>query len=99
MTLTKLVDGVVMPLTAEETAEMQAYWAANAAAHAADLAANGYKYERMAALPPAMDLLQMLYNDMYGGKIAAAPSFCAAIKAVYDKYPAPVVPVTPVAAV
>lgn len=73
----KLVDGVVVEMTAEEVSE----WEAMSAAYAADLAANGYKSDRAAAYPSIADQL----DDIYHNGIDAWKANILAVKQAHPK--------------
>ena len=73
----KLVDGVVVEMTAEEVSE----WEAMSAAYAADLAANGYKSDRAAAYPSIEDQL----DDIYHNGIDAWKANILAVKQAHPK--------------
>ena len=89
MALFKMIDGVNIEMTPEEEVVELARWKVDMASREADLARNGHHYGRKAEMPSTYDLLQMLWGDMDSGKVAQAPAFYAAIKAVNDKYPKP----------
>ena len=78
MTRYKLVDGVTMPLTAEEE---QAFDEAEAA-EASDLATNGYKYARAAEYPSIEDQLDDLYHNGLDG-------WRTTIQAIKNRHPKP----------
>ena len=73
----KIVDGVVVEMTAEEVSE----WEAMSAAYAADLAANGYKSDRAAAYPSIEDQL----DDIYHNGIDAWKANILAVKQAHPK--------------
>jgi len=73
----KLVDGVVVEMTAEEVSE----WEAMSAAYAADFAANGYKSDRAAAYPSIADQL----DDIYHNGIDAWKANILAVKQAHPK--------------
>jgi hypothetical protein len=73
----KVVDGVVVEMTAEEVSE----WEAMSAAYAADLAANGYKSDRAAAYPSIEDQL----DDIYHNGIDAWKANILAVKQAHPK--------------
>jgi len=73
----KLVDGVVVEMTAEEVSE----WEAMSAAYAADRAANGYKSDRAAAYPSIADQL----DDIYHNGIDAWKANILAVKQAHPK--------------
>lgn len=90
MLLTKNVDGVEIECTPEEDAEIRARWAAADKEQAEDLAANGYKYQRVAIYPAIADQLDMLWHSMDSGEIAKSEAFYSSIAAVKKKFPKPV---------
>ncbi len=73
----KLVDGVVVEMTAEEVSE----WEAMSATYAADIAANGYKSDRAAAYPSIADQL----DDIYHNGIDAWKANILAVKQAHPK--------------
>lgn len=77
MTRYKLVNGVTLPLTAEEEQALDE----SAAATASDLAANGYKYQRASEYPSIEDQL----DDIYHNGIDAWKQTIGSIKSKYPK--------------
>ena len=73
----KLVDGVLVEMTAEEVSE----WEAMSATYAADRAANGYKSDRAAAYPSIADQL----DDIYHNGIDAWKANILAVKQAHPK--------------
>ena len=73
----KVVDGVVVEMTAEEVSE----WETMSAAYAADLAANEYKSDRAAAYPSIADQL----DDIYHNGIDAWKANILAVKQAHPK--------------
>ena len=73
----KVVDGVVVEMTAEEVSE----WETMSATYAADLAANGYKSDRAAAYPSIADQL----DDIYHNGIDAWKANILAVKQAHPK--------------
>ena len=73
----KIVDGVVVEMTAEEVSE----WEDISATYAADLAANGYKSDRAAAYPSIADQL----DDIYHNGIDAWKANILAVKQAHPK--------------
>ena len=74
----KLVDGVLVEMTAEEVAE----WEDMNAASAADIAVNGYKSDRAGAYPSIADQLDDIYHN-------GVDAWKANILSVKQSYPKP----------
>lgn len=79
----KLVDGILIPLTAEEEAVCAAARAASAAAVAAE-AAVAYKAQRAAEYPPMADYLDGIVKGDQA-QVQAYVDACLAVKAKYPK--------------
>lgn len=73
----KLVDGVLTDMTEQDIAQHNA----DNAAYAADLAANGYKFDRAAAYPSIADQL----DDIYHNGIDAWKANILAVKQAHPK--------------
>jgi hypothetical protein len=86
----KIVNGVAVPLTADDLAEMAARDAAFQAQKAA-YAKVAYLDQRKEEYPSIQDQLLAIWNSMDSGEIPQSKAFYNAIKAVNDKYPAPAV--------
>ncbi len=85
----KIVNGVEVPLSADDLAEI----AAREAKYAAQKAAYSkveYLDQRKLEYPALQDQLLAIWNSMDTGEIPQSKAFYQAIKAVNDKYPAPV---------
>ena len=73
----KIVDGVLTDMTEQDIAQRDA----DNAAYAADLAANGYKFDRAAAYPSIADQL----DDIYHNGIDAWKANILAVKQAHPK--------------
>lgn len=85
----KIVNGVVVEMSSEETAELKNEWQANLDAQAKDLAVNGYNYERQKAYLDFGDQLDFLWHSMDAGEIPMCKDFYDSRLAVKKKYPKP----------
>jgi hypothetical protein len=87
---TKTVNGVEVPLTAAEEADIaakEASWTQEKSAYSKVQ----YLDQRAAAYPAIQDQLLAIWNSMDTGEIPQSKAFYNAIKTVNDKYPAPAV--------
>ncbi len=86
----KIVNGVLVAMTAEEETAYLADKAAAEAAEASDLASNGYKVQRLMAYPKLGDQLDMIWHAINSGlPLDLTSDFYLALKAVKDTYPKP----------
>ena len=83
-TLTKFVDGVEVPCTEQDIAEMEER-ARNWEIYQAELAKTQYQRDRAAAYPPMADYL----DGVAKGDQAQIDAYIAACLAVKAKYPKP----------
>ncbi len=85
----KMVNGVVVPCTAEDEAAIVQKEAV-AAIDREKYAKNEYILNRKNEYPSVQDQLLAIWNSMDKGEIPQSKEFYSAIKAVNDKYPEPV---------
>jgi hypothetical protein len=85
----KIVDGVPVPLSAQEEADTIALWAAQKLENDNDAKTNGYKYSRLQEYPPIIDMITMIWDAMDKGSLPNNNTFYTTLKAIHDKHPAP----------
>ena len=86
MTLTKMVNGVIVELTAEESASMAAEWEQNAAS----ASAVAYKRTREIAYPDIREQFDMLFHELETtGSLSISGSWFNTVKTVKDANPKP----------
>jgi hypothetical protein len=86
----KIVNGVEVPLSAADLAEIAAR-EAKYQVEKANYSKVEYLDLRKAEYPLIQDQLLMLWDSMDSGEIPQSKAFYNAIKAINDKYPKPVV--------
>ena len=85
---TKTVNGVEVPLTAQDEADVAAKeiaWTQQKSAYSQV----AYLDQRQAAYPSIQNQLLMLWSSMDSGEIPKSAAFYTAIQSVNQKYPAP----------
>lgn len=85
----KIVNGVVVEMSSEETAELKNEWQANLDAQVQNLEQNGYKYNRAKAYLNFGDQLDFLWHSMGAGEFPMCKDFYDSRLAVKQKYPKP----------
>jgi hypothetical protein len=90
----KMVNGVVVPCTAQEESDI-AQRASDFQANQAAYAKVQYLIQRKDAYPSVQDQLLMLWSSMDSGEIPKSAAFYNAIAAVNKQYPAPSINPTP----
>ncbi len=88
--LFKIVNGEQIQVSAEEEVAIKAEWAAADSERAQYEATKAYLDNRKKEYPSVEDQLLAIWKSMDSGEIPQSKAFYNAIKAVNDKYPAPV---------
>lgn len=95
MILTQVINGERVNLTSEEQAEIEAIWQQKSDARAADLAANGYLYERRRNYPSIDESIEAIFDGLSQLRTDGVTlpqstiDWLDTIQNIYDTYPAP----------